>query len=206
MHEKSKSRKQKIIEAARLLFSRYGLEKTTTEDIASALNIRKGALYYYFKNKEEIFAEVIKGEIGRLQEEVEAAVQKTKGVIEQFAAFLKTRMCYLKDKVDEFTTIRDEYLKHYIFIEEELFHIRNYSKFNIIMIETFLTEEEFCRVAKFMKENRITKSHLAEIVSYPTTTINKAFNTKRVRRCWIELADCRNWLVSNSKKNFKFLN
>jgi len=118
MHKKSKSRKQEIIEAARLLFSRYGLEKTTTEDIASALNIRKGALYYYFKNKEDIFAEVIKGEIGRLQEEVETAVQKTKDVIEQFTAFLKTRMCYLKDKADEFTTIREEYLKHYSFIED----------------------------------------------------------------------------------------
>jgi glycosyltransferase involved in cell wall biosynthesis len=102
---------------ARNLFARYGLEKTTTEDIASGLNLRKGALYYYFKTKEELFSVVIREEIERLQKEIEEEVLKAKSSNEKFSAFLKARMCYLKRKADEFTTIRDEYMRHYSFIE-----------------------------------------------------------------------------------------
>lgn len=48
-----------ILEAARDLFARYGFKKTTMEDIAMALRKGKSSLYYYFKNKEEIFQAVI---------------------------------------------------------------------------------------------------------------------------------------------------
>ena len=48
-----------ILEAARDLFARYGFKKTTMEDVAMALRKGKSSLYYYFKNKEEIFQAVI---------------------------------------------------------------------------------------------------------------------------------------------------
>ncbi len=131
-----KNRKQEIVEAARILFARYGLEKTTTEDISSALKMQKGALYHYFQSKEAIFAEVIQGEMERLKEKVEVSVQNAKGVVEQFSAYMKTRMCYLKEKVDEFTTVRDEYLKHYSFMEDLR---KEYSVWEEGLIKTMLT-------------------------------------------------------------------
>ncbi len=48
-----------ILDASRDLFARFGYKKTTMEDIAMALRKGKSSLYYYFKNKEEIFQAVI---------------------------------------------------------------------------------------------------------------------------------------------------
>ena len=55
--------KAMIVAAAANLFSRFGLEKTTMEDIAKASKKGKSSLYYYFKSKEQVFAEVIKKEM-----------------------------------------------------------------------------------------------------------------------------------------------
>jgi len=48
-------KKSQIIEAAKGLFNRLGYAKTSVDDIASSLGMKKSSLYYYFKNKEDIF-------------------------------------------------------------------------------------------------------------------------------------------------------
>jgi len=48
-----------ILEAAQKRFALYGLAKTTMNEIASDLGISKGSLYYYFPDKEHLYAEVI---------------------------------------------------------------------------------------------------------------------------------------------------
>jgi len=50
--------KERIGQAAMECFERYGLEKTTLEDIAKTVGLNKTSLYYYYKNKEDIFIEV----------------------------------------------------------------------------------------------------------------------------------------------------
>ena len=60
------NQKEIIIAAATTLFSRFGLDKTTMEDIAKAAKKGKSSLYYYFKSKEQVFAEVIRKEISGL--------------------------------------------------------------------------------------------------------------------------------------------
>src|SRR4051794_22690645 len=48
------ARRIPILRAAARCFNRQGYHGTTIEDIASRLNVTKGALYHYVKNKEEI--------------------------------------------------------------------------------------------------------------------------------------------------------
>jgi TetR/AcrR family transcriptional regulator, cholesterol catabolism regulator len=52
--------KDEIIAAASKLFVEKGFEKTTMEDIANALDLRKGSLYYHIHSKAEIFYEILK--------------------------------------------------------------------------------------------------------------------------------------------------
>jgi AcrR family transcriptional regulator len=65
-----------IMDASRDLFARFGYKKTTMEDIALTLRKGKSSLYYYFKNKDEIFQAVISLEsdmlYGRLKEVVDS--------------------------------------------------------------------------------------------------------------------------------------
>ncbi|TWF44426.1 TetR family transcriptional regulator [Chitinophaga polysaccharea] len=48
-----------ILEAALKRFKRFGLSKTTMEEIARDLEISKGSLYYYFSDKESIYVAVV---------------------------------------------------------------------------------------------------------------------------------------------------
>ena len=50
----SKTR-QKLVDVARQLFAKNGLESTTMNDIATASGKGRRTLYTYFKSKEEIY-------------------------------------------------------------------------------------------------------------------------------------------------------
>ena len=109
--------KELILSAAKKLFSRFGLEKTTMEDIAKAAGKGKSSLYYYFKSKEEVYAEVIRKEIAGLKATIRRAIEGEDDPYNKFSMFVGTRLNYLNEKADQYTTIKDEYLKHYQFIQ-----------------------------------------------------------------------------------------
>jgi len=109
--------KELILSAAKKLFSRFGLEKTTMEDVAKAAGKGKSSLYYYFKSKEEVYAEVIRKEIAGLKTIIRKAIEEEDDPYNKFTRFVGTRLNYLNEKADQYTTIKDEYLKHYQFIQ-----------------------------------------------------------------------------------------
>ncbi len=55
----NKDGKQKIIEAAQRLIAEKGVEKTSMRDIAAGAGITTGAIYYYYKSKEELLYDVM---------------------------------------------------------------------------------------------------------------------------------------------------
>ena len=55
---KKEQTKEKIRAAAYKCVARYGFEKTTLDDIAKEVGLNKASLYYYYKNKEDIFLEI----------------------------------------------------------------------------------------------------------------------------------------------------
>ena len=50
----SEERKTQILDAAAIVFSQQGLSNTRMDDIVKQSGLSKGALYWYFKSKEEI--------------------------------------------------------------------------------------------------------------------------------------------------------
>ena len=59
-----------LVDVARRLFARKGLEETTMNDISQAAGKGRRTLYTYFKNKEEIFDAVVEAEMDRLAREM----------------------------------------------------------------------------------------------------------------------------------------
>lgn len=51
---RSTRRRAEILKSASAAFARRGFHGTSVEDIATALGMTKGSLYYYFRNKQEI--------------------------------------------------------------------------------------------------------------------------------------------------------
>jgi AcrR family transcriptional regulator len=56
----AEKRREQLLSAARKLFVRKGYRGTTTEEIARAAGVTKGALYFHFDSKEEILLELLK--------------------------------------------------------------------------------------------------------------------------------------------------
>lgn len=127
--------RQAIIVAAKGLFSRFGLGKTTMEDIATASKKAKSTLYYYFKSKEEVFSSVIMQEITGLKSAISKAVRNEDDPYYKLRKFVSTRLEYLSKKADQYTAIREEYLKNYEFIKELL---DEYSRWEISTIKDII--------------------------------------------------------------------
>lgn len=51
---------QEILDAAAVIFNERGYDATSIQDIADAVGILKGSLYYYVKSKEDFLFEIIK--------------------------------------------------------------------------------------------------------------------------------------------------
>ena len=48
--------RQELIETAIAQFAQHGVSKTTLNDIADAANVTRGAIYWHFENKTQLFA------------------------------------------------------------------------------------------------------------------------------------------------------
>jgi len=100
--------KASILDAARALFAKFGYKKTTMEDIAHELHKGKSSLYYYFKNKEEIFQAVIDWEQQVLVSKLKEVVSSSKAPKEKLNDYVLVRMKTISELENYFKALTDE--------------------------------------------------------------------------------------------------
>ncbi|KMM36213.1 TetR/AcrR family transcriptional regulator [Guptibacillus hwajinpoensis] len=61
-------RRKSILEAAEKSFSMFGYKATTMDQVAKIANVGKGTIYTFFKNKEELFNEIVTGMVKEMRE------------------------------------------------------------------------------------------------------------------------------------------
>ena len=66
----------KLVDVARQLFAKKGVEDTTMNDIAQASKKGRRTLYTYFKSKEQIYMAVVESELEMLSTQMEKAASK----------------------------------------------------------------------------------------------------------------------------------
>lgn len=130
--------KTAILEVGRELFARYGYKKTTMEDIAQGLNKGKSSLYYYFKNKEEIFQAVVDWEVDILFKKLVAIVKSSISPDEKLKKYVKVRMETIRELENYHQAMKDDTVKGgFDFLD----HIKGKSeKDEVEMIRTMLDE------------------------------------------------------------------
>jgi len=142
------NKKELILKVSRDLFAKFGLKKTTVEEIARFAHIGKGTIYHYFDSKERIFAEVIEEEREFLRKRVWEAINREDSPQGKLKAFLLTKLKYLVQLSNYYGSLRDKYLERYAVIEKAR---RESFKEELKIIKTIL--EEGVRKAIFSAEN-----------------------------------------------------
>lgn len=84
-------RREEILNAAMDLFFKYGLMKLTLKDIARNCGIQNTAIYYYFKDKENLVKTVIKTFFDGIKEKVEAALSEEQTLRYKLKNYIKMR-------------------------------------------------------------------------------------------------------------------
>lgn len=109
MGEKDSTTEEKILEAAKEVFMKYGLYGARMQDIADTAGINKALLHYYFRSKEKLFDAVFDGALEKY------FAQMT--VIGDKSLPIKERLMQYVDNIFEFFT---EYPQMSMFIIKEI--------------------------------------------------------------------------------------
>jgi AcrR family transcriptional regulator len=110
--------KRQIVESATKYFSRYGFHKTTMDEIAKNIHKAKGVLYYYFKNKEELFNEVLKQELDTLKAALLKIVHSNKNSLAILTDYMLTRFKLLNKAVNYHETLKADFFEKYHFVKD----------------------------------------------------------------------------------------
>ena len=103
----SKTR-DKLIEVARQLFTKKGVENTTMNDIAAASEKGRRTIYTYFKNKREIYNAVIEKQSERIIENLRSIASRTLAPEQKLEQYLNQRFQLVVD----YTPRHDMVLRH----------------------------------------------------------------------------------------------
>ncbi|KAA6346098.1 putative HTH-type transcriptional regulator YfiR [termite gut metagenome] len=117
MVSKSKTR-AKLVDAARQLFAKMGIENTTMNDIAIASKKGRRTLYTYFKNKDEIYLTVVESELEILSDTMKQVVQKEVSPDVKIIKIIFTHLDAIKEVVERNGTLRADFFRNIWKVEQ----------------------------------------------------------------------------------------
>lgn len=106
----SKTRAQ-LIDVARQLFAKEGVENTTMNDIAAASHKGRRTLYTYFKSKEEIYGAVVEQELDKLLDRMQSLTEKEISPDMKLIEMIYTRLDAIKEAVYRNGTLRANFFR-----------------------------------------------------------------------------------------------
>ncbi len=113
----SKTR-QKLVDVARQLFAKNGMERTTMNDIAMASGKGRRTLYTYFKSKEEVYNAVIESELERLSDMLDEVAAKKIRPQEKIIELIYTHLNMIKETVVRNGNLRAEFFRNIWLVEK----------------------------------------------------------------------------------------
>ncbi len=101
----------KLVDVARQLFAKKGVEDTTMNDIAVASRKGRRTLYTYFKSKEQIYMAVVESELEMLSDRLKEAAGKTMSPDKKILELIMTHLDTIKMVVYRNGTLRASFFR-----------------------------------------------------------------------------------------------
>ena len=127
----------KLVDVARQLFAKNGVDNTTMNDIAVASTKGRRTLYTYFKSKEEIYVAVVESELDKLAEALDKVVAENITPDVKILKLIETHLDAIKLIVHRNGTLRASFFRDIWRVERvrRNFNLREIALFKQILIE-----------------------------------------------------------------------
>lgn len=109
-------REKRIFESAKVLFFRYGFKKTSLNEIISHAKVGKGAIYEFYKNKEELFKSIVLNEYDRLFYSIKEMLVSEVDPNKKILLYICMKIKFMKESIlkqiavpDVFMELKDTY-------------------------------------------------------------------------------------------------
>jgi len=143
-----KEKLESILDAATKMFARYGIRKTTVDEVARMARVAKATIYNYFGSKDHVYLEVLRREANEIVEKISFSVAQEISPRDKLVAFARAKFRYMCQAINLLNldregiekplpsadTIRNELFEREVNIlrsilnegvEKRIFHINN---------------------------------------------------------------------------------
>ncbi|SEN14566.1 transcriptional regulator, TetR family [bacterium A37T11] len=104
----SSSVKDRIIASARVVFRNKGFIIITMDDLAKQCGMGRSSLYHYYKNKVDVFKEVVIIEIDDILGMAQIGIDDSKTLGDNLLRYTNNKLECLNKKLDEFGTLLED--------------------------------------------------------------------------------------------------
>lgn len=101
----------KLVDVARQLFAKKGVEATTMNDIAVASKKGRRTLYTYFKSKDQVYMAVVESELKMLSDTMDKVAKKPTVPDEKILELITTHLDIIKMAVYRNGTLRADFFR-----------------------------------------------------------------------------------------------
>lgn len=107
-----------ILKTAQQLFGQFGLKKVTIDEIAKKASVSKATLYKYYKNKDDIFEDVVKFESEELWRHIQGEVEQEVSAVGKLRAHLLSKMSLLHKLVNFYNVTSETWNGYWPYIDK----------------------------------------------------------------------------------------
>ncbi len=143
--DESNEKYQQMLSTSLELFAKFGYKKTTVEDVATSINMTKGNIYFYVKNKKDLYEKTIDFALNQWKDFVYNAVNKEKNVVLKFRTLTQKSIEYIESNKTVQTILINDPSIFTLSSTEDRFYNTNVSAMNIIknILEQGIEEKIF---------------------------------------------------------------
>jgi len=91
---------ESILDTAKKMFARYGLQKTTLDEVARMARVAKATIYNYFGSKDQVYLEVLRREMDEIVEKISSSVAQVTLPGDKLDTFVRAKFRYMRKAIN----------------------------------------------------------------------------------------------------------
>ena len=132
---RSKTSRENIINSAYECFAKIGYDQTDVEEICRRANLTKGAFYYHFSSKQDLFLEILDQWINRVTERIDFSRMGTEDILEAIMGIPENFSPLFKEVGNQLPVFLDIYVKSLSDSDLKKTVVKSYKKFILFFTE-----------------------------------------------------------------------